>query len=38
MKEEVEEKQSTGSMLGGCLQGTIAIFLLAYGLYILTSL
>ena len=36
--QEEEEKQSTGSMLGGCLQGAVAIFLLVYGLYILTSL
>lgn len=40
MKEEneVEEKQSTGSMLAGCLQGTVAIFLLLYGLYILATI
>jgi len=33
-----EEEENKGGGFLGCLQGTIAIFLLAYGLYILTSL
>jgi len=33
-----EEEENKGDIFFGCLQGIVVIFLLAYGLYILTSL
>ena len=40
MKEEreVENNEEAKGGLLGCLQGTVAIFLLAYGLYILATI